>query len=213
MPPVLGTSAVTMMGQRSVARPEPEGQARPARSPAPDLPAFAELFETYFAFVWRTARRLGTPESNLDDVVQETFATAHRRWHEFEGRSSLKTWLYGIVFNVARALRRELGAKYPAALHAERRADPDLLADGGEGPHESAAKREAARFVERFLGRLNQDQRDVFVLAELEQLSAPEIATVVGAPLNTVYSRLRLARLEFAKAVARHRARDERRNR
>jgi RNA polymerase sigma-70 factor, ECF subfamily len=213
MPPVLGTSAVTMMGHRSVARPEPEGQAPQPAPAAPGLPTFAELFETYFAFVWRTARRLGTPEPNLDDVAQETFAIAHRRWREFEGRSSLKTWLYGIVFNVVRAFRRELGAKYPAALHAERRADPDLLADGGEGPHESAAKREAARFVEHFLRRLNEDQRDVFVLAELEQLSAPEIATVVGAPLNTVYSRLRLARLEFARTVARHRAREEGRDR
>jgi len=98
------------------------------------------------------------------------------------------------------------------ALHAEQRADPGLLADGADGPHESAAKREAARLVDRFLERLNENQRDVFVLAELEQLTAPEIATVLGAPLNTVYSRLRLARLEFAKAVARHRARDERRS-
>jgi len=75
------------------------------------------------------------------------------------------------------------------------------------------AKKEAARFVDQFLQGLNHDQRDVFVLAELEQLSAPEIATVLGTCLNTVYSRLRLARGEFAKAVARHRARDDWRNR
>jgi RNA polymerase sigma-70 factor (ECF subfamily) len=111
---------------------------------------------------------------------------------------------------VVRTHRRELGAKDPVALHAELRSDPDVLPDRADGPHEQATKREAARFVDQFLQRLNQDQRDVFVLAELEQLSAPEIATVLGVNLNTVYSRLRLARGEFAKAVARYRARDGR---
>ena len=195
------------MAQRSVIPQEPREQL-PAVLPAL---TFAEIFDSYFVFVWRTARRLGVPESHLDDVVQETFMVAYRRRDDFEGRSSLKTWLYGIAFNVVRAYRRELGAKYPAALDAERRADPGLLADGADGPQESAAKRQAVRFVDGFMRQLNEDQRDVFVLAELEELSAPEIATVLGAPLNTVYSRLRLARAEFAKAVARHRARDERR--
>jgi len=187
------------MAQRSVIPQEPPEQL-PAALPAL---TFAEIFDGYFVFVWRTARRLGVPESHLDDVVQETFMVAYRRRDDFEGRSSLKTWLYGIAFNVVRAYRRELGAKYPAALNAEQRADPGLLADGADGPQESAAKREAARFVDGFMRQLNEDQRDVFVLAEL--------ATVLGAPLNTVYSRLRLARAEFGKAVARHRARDERR--
>ena len=197
------------MGLRSAIRPEPQGQP-PAPGSGP-TPTFAELYDSYFGFVWRTASRLGTPESNLDDVVQETFMVAYRRLPDFEGRSSVKTWLYGIAFNVVRAFRREMGVKHPVALHAELRADPELLADRADGPHERTAKREAARFVDEFLRRLNEDQRDVFVLAELEQLSAPEIAEVIGAGLNTVYSRLRLARVEFAKAVARHRARDERR--
>jgi RNA polymerase sigma-70 factor (ECF subfamily) len=200
------------MGQRSLIQAEEQGQGQaPAAGGAAAL-TFAELYESFFVFVWRTAYHLGTSESNLDDVVQETFMVAYRRQEEFEGRSSVKTWLYGIVFNVVRAHRRELGVKYPAALHAELRADTDRLVDRADGPHERAAKREAARFVHQFLQHLNDDQRDVFVLSELEQLSAPEIATVLGTGLNTVYSRLRLARVEFAKAVARHRVRDEWRN-
>jgi RNA polymerase sigma-70 factor (ECF subfamily) len=210
MAPVLPTKAETTMVQRQAVRcetPEPG----PAPGEAPAAPVFAELFETYFAFVWRAAHRLGTPDSSLDDVVQETFMVAYRRQRDFEGRSSVKTWLYGIVFNIVRAHRRELGTKHPAALHADQRADPEGLVDGADGPHEWAAKREAARFVDDFLQGLSQDQRDVFVLAELEQLSAPEVAGVLGTPLNTVYSRLRLARVEFSKAVSRHRARSERR--
>jgi RNA polymerase sigma-70 factor, ECF subfamily len=197
------------MGLPWVRATDVQGQA-PA-TPAPHAearPTFAELYESCFTFVWRTARRLGTPEANLDDVVQEIFMIAYRRQDQFEGRSSPKTWLYGIAFNVVRAHRRELGAKHPHLLLDENRVDPGLLADAGDGPHEHAAKEEAARFLDQFLESLDDDRRDVFVLAEMEQLSAPEIAAIVGAPLNTVYSRLRLARADFSKAVARRRARD-----
>ncbi len=181
--------------------------AIPHSRPEP-RPTFAELYDSCFAFVWRTAKRLGTPEANLDDVVQEIFMIAHRRQDEFEGRSSVRTWLYGIVFNVVRAHRRQLRAKHPHTLDGEGPADPDLLEDGADGPDERAAKHEAACFLDEFVSSLDDDRRDVFVLAELEQLKASEIATVLGAPVNTIYSRVRLARAQFSKAVARHRARD-----
>lgn len=193
------------MGQRSVQPTEALGQG--ARQAEP-RPTFAEIYESCFSFVWRTTIRLGTPQASVDDLVQEIFMIAYRRQNEFEGRSSRKTWLYGIVFNVVRAHRRELRAKQPEALEGQAPADPDLLADGGPGPDERAARREAGLFLEQFLDSLDDDRREVFVLAELEQLSAPEIAAVSDAPLNTVYSRLRLARADFSKAVARHRARD-----
>jgi RNA polymerase sigma-70 factor (ECF subfamily) len=196
------------MRPNSAIRPEP--QAQTPVSGDSHASTFAQIYESCFAFVWRTAFRLGTPEANLDDVVQDVFVVVFRRQAEFEGRSSIKTWLFGIVFNVVRTHRRQLGSKHPAALHADLRADPDLLVDRNDGPQEQAAKREAARFVDQFLEQLNEDQRDVFILAELEQLSAPEIATVLEVGLNTVYSRLRLARAEFTKAVARYRARDRR---
>lgn len=203
------THPVEAMAQPAVI--QRESARAPAAAGGAQRLSFAELFESHFAFVWRTASRLGTPEASLDDVVQETFLVAYRRQGDFEGRSSVKTWLYGIAFNVVRAHRRELSAKHAAALQPDEPADPDDLPDGADGPDEWAAKREAARFVDHFLDTLNQDQRDVFVLAELEQLSAPEVAGVLSAPLNTIYSRLRLARAEFAKAVARHRARNDRR--
>ena len=76
--------------------------------------------------------------------------------------------------------------------------------------HRNARRRS---FIDRFLDSLDDDLRAAFVLAELEQLTAPEIAAVVGLPLNTVYSRLRLARIAFAKAIARHQAGEARRTR
>src|ERR1044071_9469405 len=102
-------------------------------APAPAAPhpqprlTFAELYESCFAFVWRTARRLGTPHASLDDMVQEIFMVAYRRQDELEGRSSAKTWLYGIAFNVVRAHRCELGAKHPHLLGEETRVDPGGL--------------------------------------------------------------------------------------
>ena len=80
---------------------------------------FAEVYDATFAFVWRSALRLGAPALTVDDVVQETFVIVHRRLGEFEGRSSLKTWLFGILRNVVRAHRRSLLAKNPHALHPE----------------------------------------------------------------------------------------------
>jgi RNA polymerase sigma-70 factor, ECF subfamily len=175
-------------------------------------PTLAEIYEEHFPFAWRSALRLGAPRANIDDVVQEIFIVAHQRLADFEGRSSVRTWLFGIVLNVVRAHRRALLAKQPHALRPEVRADPELVADPAAGPHERAARAEAARIVEQVLDALDDDKREVFVLAELEQMSAPEIAAALAIPLNTVYSRLRLARQAFARAAARHRARDERRS-
>jgi RNA polymerase sigma-70 factor (ECF subfamily) len=185
----------------------------PAEERVDPRPTFAKLYDSQFAFVWRSAHRLGTPQANIDDVVQEIFLVAHRKLAQFEGRSSIKTWLFGIVLNVVRGHRRALCAKHPHALWPTAGADPEALTDTAAGPHELATQAEAARLVERLLDTLDDDKREVFVLAELEQMSAPEIARAVAVPLNTVYSRLRMARREFAAAAARHRARDEWRTR
>jgi RNA polymerase sigma-70 factor (ECF subfamily) len=171
--------------------------------------SFEQIYEAHFAFVWRSSRRLGAPPADLDDVVQEIFVVAHRRLSEFEGRSSVKTWLFGIVLNVVRSHRRGLRAKHPHALRDESRSDPETLADLSDGPQELSAKVEAARQVDQLLETLADEQREVFVLAELERLTGPEMALLLDIPLNTIYSRLRLARRAFAEAAARHRARQQ----
>src|SRR5438046_2152742 len=133
MSPIPRTSRAETMRQRPVPGSDAQGQPPCGVEPRP---TFAELYESCFAFVWRTARRLGTPDASLDDVVQEIFMVAHRRQEDFEGRSSVKTWLHGIVFNVVRAHRRELAIKHPHALLAEPPTDPELLADRADGPDE-----------------------------------------------------------------------------
>jgi RNA polymerase sigma-70 factor (ECF subfamily) len=180
-----------------------------AREDVADPLAFANVYEEQFAFVWRSACRLGVDPSHRDDVVQETFVVFHSRLSEFEGRSSVKTWLFGILVNVVRAHRRTFRKGQARRPPAAAGPDPETVVDTSASPHECAARAEAARLVMQLLAALDDDKRAVFVLAELEQMSAPDIALALGVPLNTVHSRLRLARQEFAAAAARHRARDE----
>jgi len=177
----------------------------PAETPPPTEPVpFETIYDTYFPFVWRSTLRLGVPPAHVDDAVQEIFLVVHRKLDGFEGRSTLKTWLYGITLRIARVHRAR--ARQSAVEHA---LEPEQVqAPDGARPDERAQTAEAARVVNALLEGLDDDQREIFVLAELEQLTAPEIAGALGLKLNTVYSRLRLARAAFAEAAARHRARD-----
>lgn len=175
---------------------------------APSIPAFPQLYEEYFTFVWTSARRLGVPAASIDDAVQEVFVVVHRRLGEFAGRSSMKTWLFAIVRNVAREARRSIRRKSPhdapGALE-----DPDALAGSPEDRPDRVAERSSEnRVLHALLDKLDDDKREVFVLAELEGFAAPEIAEAIGINVNTVYSRLRHAREEFADAAARYRARE-----
>ncbi len=165
-------------------------------------PSFAEVYEAHFDFVWRTARRLGCSEEALDDVAQDVFIVVHRKLSAFEGRSSVKTWLYAITRRVVADHRRKQHRRRPTntPFHDERAVSPDA------GPQELAARQQAATLLYSFLESLPDEQREVFVLAELEQMTAPEIVEATGVKLNTVYSRLRLARRAFERVVARQAA-------
>jgi RNA polymerase sigma-70 factor, ECF subfamily len=188
------------------------GVAQPALVPAPEAmvsspPSFEAVYEECFPFVWRSVKRMGVAESAVDDVCQEVFLVAYRRLPEFEGRSSIRTWVFGIVLNVVQVHRRTLHRKSPAHRATGELVDPDTLpADGG--PHHQATLQQAARVAHEILEQLDEDKRAVFILAELEELPATEIAEAVGANIHTVYARLRAARAEFARAARRYRARD-----
>jgi len=120
----------------------------------------------------------------------------HRRFAEFRGSSTVRTWLYGIVRNVASNHRRSLARKRESVpLDVE----PASLAPG---PAEAAEQAESAAFVERFLGGLDVKKREVFMLALLEEMTMPEVAEALGIPVNTAYSRLRLARVDFQRELA-----------
>jgi RNA polymerase sigma-70 factor (ECF subfamily) len=163
------------------------------------------VYEQTFDFAWRSARRLGVSSGAVDDVVQDAFVVVHRRLSEFEGRSSVKTWVFGILLRVVSDHRRTLRRK---GGHAELPHE-DVLVSQGSLPTDALEARQAASLLHALLDELDDDKRTVFVLAELEELAAPEIAEALSIPVNTVYSRLRAAREAFERALARHRAREQ----
>ena len=170
----------------------------------PPVPSFEEVYAAHFDFVWRSARAMGVPSASVDDVVQDVFMVVHRRLSEFEGRAQLRTWLARILVRVICEHRRRFRRKEAHAPLEEEPVDRGQL-----GPLEQVARREAARALLAILDAMDDEKRQVFVLAEVEQLPVPEIATALGINVNTAYSRLRLARAEYEKQLSRLRARDE----
>jgi RNA polymerase sigma-70 factor (ECF subfamily) len=161
--------------------------------PSGEHQRFAAIYREHLPFVWRSLRRMGTPDSMLEDATQDVFIVAARRIDEFEGRSSIKTWLFGIAMRVVKTHRRSLW-RHERKLEA--------LTHAGEGPaRDPLAQRDAQRTLLRLLDQLDDDRKAVYVLAELEGLTAVEIGEGLGLNVNTVYTRLRSARLALREAA------------
>jgi RNA polymerase sigma-70 factor (ECF subfamily) len=157
--------------------------------------SFEGVYAEYVGFVWRCLRTLGVPEASIDDAAQDVFVVVHRRLEDFRGESSLRTWLYGIVRNVAanqRRSRRRKGGAEPL--------DAELPSDCPP-PDERAQAQQALSFVQAFAAQLDDKKRDLFVLALVEELSIPEVASILNIPLNTAYTRLRSVRQAFHLAL------------
>ena len=164
--------------------------------PIPPEFSFETVYEEQFAFVWRSLRYLGVAPSSVDDAAQDVFVVVHKKLEGFDGQASIRSWLFAIAHMVALGYRRRerrKGGHLPL---------PEGIPSSAPGPDDRLQSADAFRFVQSFLDTLDDDKRAVFVLAELEQLSAPEIARALQVKLNTVYSRLRAARGAFQKAVA-----------
>lgn len=178
-------------GAFSAPRSDPEA----AHAGSGPRPTIAEVYEVHFAYVFRGLRGLGVRPDLVDDAVQDVFLVVQDKLPAFDGSAKVSTWLYAIVVRIARRYR-ERAAKEASRFVADEPACAAQL-------EETIAHGERLAFARRALSALDQDKREVFVLAVIEQLSAPEIAVVLNVPLNTVYSRLRAARIAFSSQVAR----------
>jgi RNA polymerase sigma-70 factor (ECF subfamily) len=164
---------------------------------ASGVPPLAEIFRQHAPFVWRGLRRLGVPECDVEDVCQEVFVVVHRKLADFEGRSSLRTWIYGICARTASDYRRSGRVRREVVTDAP----PDAPHEGGQ--HEAVALKQARATLDRILDGLDDDKRAVFVLYEIEELTMAEVAEALGCPLQTAYSRLHAARKVVEAGVAR----------
>jgi RNA polymerase sigma-70 factor (ECF subfamily) len=191
--------------KRSVPPPLPARAV--ARGKVATEQAFRELYEAHAPFVWRNLRRLGVADADVEDKLQEVFVVAHRRWDDFADRGhGPRAWLFQIVLRVAADARRHR-RRHPV--------DPD----GGiaqerqsiDAPQAAAVdKRQALDQLDRALATLDIGRRAVLVLHEIEQMTAPQIARTLEIPLNTVYSRLRVARIELEQALRESQCEDAR---
>jgi RNA polymerase sigma-70 factor (ECF subfamily) len=181
---------------------ESQAQSRPGPREAPTtLPSFRSVYDDYFDFVWTCTRRLGVPAEAVDDVVQEVFIVVHARLKTLERPASLRSWLYGVLRRTVSTYHRGRRAR-----NARESSQPTVDESAGPmqpSPLDLAVLSDEVKLLWRLLGELDSLKREVFVLAELEEMTMPEIAEATGIPLNTAYSRLRAARQEFDAAFAR----------
>ena len=145
--------------------------------------------------MWRSLRQLGVPGVDVDDALQEVFVVVYRRLSDYEDRGLMRAWLFSITRQVARHYHR-------ATTRAESRLRRLVVDVAAPDVEEMMARREAEDLVTEFLDGLEEPQRLVFHLADIEGLTAPEIAASLGVNLNTVYARLRSARKRFERVLA-----------
>jgi RNA polymerase sigma-70 factor (ECF subfamily) len=169
--------------------------------------AFARLVALHEAMVFNLAARLLGDAEEARDLSQEVFLQVFRSLDRFEGRSSLRTWIYRIVVNQCRNRQRwwrrrrrerslplqDLTEAQEARLSEERGRD--------EGPQQQLERRDRAREVQAALSALSFEHRAILMLREVEGLSCEEIAHALTLPSGTVKSRLARAREALRRRV------------
>jgi len=153
------------------------------------------LFEAECAYVWTTLRRLGVARADLEDVCHEVFVTIHRHLDEYDPSLPLRPWLFLFAYRKASDYRRRSHRRHEQLGEVFEPADDSPL------PDELAERSEERSLVLRALDALDLEKRAVLVMHEIDGCPMPQVAAALEIPLNTGYSRLRLARQEFARAV------------
>jgi RNA polymerase sigma-70 factor, ECF subfamily len=166
---------------------------------APPTPAeFTSLYRAQIGYVWSSLRRLGVRDADLEDVAHDVLATAYRRWSDYDPTRPLRPWLFGIAYRVASDFRRR--AHHLREVFED---EPTDIADDAEGMDVRLSGDQDRVLLQQAIDCIDEGRRAVFVMHELNGHTMPEIADALGIPLNTAYSRLRLARADLTAAVKR----------
>ena len=176
--------------------------------------AFRDFYRALLPFALHFARDLGVDDASVDDVVQQVFWVAARRFHEFRAEydtaRAIRVWVLTILRHAVSEYHRSIRRKSPHLRLPH--IDPETIVDSQHlGPHETLVRIEAANQIRRLIERLHPKKREVFVLAEIERRTLAQIADELGVKVDTVSSRLRSAWRDFEHAAERDRLRDTRR--
>ena len=172
-----------------------------------DRRAFSQLFDRHHGRVYAMCARLLHERSDVEDAVQQAFLEAWRCLHKFEGRSRFTTWLTRIAIHTSLGLRRKVKRLvFTDEVRPEAAVHEIGWGKGPSRPDDDVQLRDRRLALHEILTTLTEKKRVVFVLAELEGMTAPEIGEILSVPDATVRTRLFHARKEFARAAAQHRA-------
>jgi RNA polymerase sigma-70 factor (ECF subfamily) len=161
------------------------------------------LVLSHFDSIWRLLRRLGVPESMVDDAAQQVFVIATNKVSKIQPGSE-QSFLFGVALRIASDERRKARRRQDVAELEE-----SALSHEGPTPDELIDQRKARALMDDVLEAMPLELRTVFVLYEMEEMTMAEIAGVLGIPAGSVASRLRRAREYFHEYVRRYRAKWE----
>lgn len=179
-----------------------------SRNAALGPPSSAKIFEEYAPRVYHLARRLLGNAADAEDVTQNVFLQLVRKLSTFRGEAAFSTWLYRVTVNAALSFRRKRASHQMVSL-------PEPLDDFGaeghhrapvhpwtRGPEQETLDNETHQLIEAAIAELPENYRDVYVLADVEELPSDEIAGMLGISVSAVKSRLHRARLLMRKSLA-----------
>jgi len=160
-------------------------------------PDFETIYRNEISYVWDFLRYVGIPAKDLEDVAHDVFVVVHRHFSEYDSHRPIRPWLTGIAFRVASDYRRR--------AHTYREVFSEEVHAAAPGPNAETrlSHKQAYELLLKALDRLSPERRAVFVLHEIEEVALTEIAVILTVPVNTIYSRLRRARKQFAAALER----------
>jgi len=176
-----------------------------------DVPPFDSIYTQYIDFVRFSARYFGVAPTAMDDVVQEVFMVIHRKLGTLRQPESLRSWIYSIVRRTVTDHRRTQRTRHASDLllsffvETQQETQPT--------PLELTEQSEAAALLWGLLEEIDPAKREVLILVETQGMTVPEISDGLEIPLDTVYTRLRAARIAFEAALRRRIAREKSRER
>lgn len=191
------TETAPSVEYKKVPEPHPPADRPTGRADGESDSVLARVYEAEFDFVCRSLYRLGVPHQDIEDIAHEVFLTFLHRLADYDATRPVRPWLFGIALRVS-ARHRQRSTRRQELANAMR-----SNSDGV--PREDAA---AQQLVVQALHAVELDQRGVLIMHDIEGLSMPEIAEALSIPLNTGYSRLRLARERLTREVRRIAARE-----
>jgi len=174
---------------------------------SPPLPAaeadafFGALFQRELSYVYRSVQRLGVPERDAQDVTHDVFVVVHRKLASYDRARPLRPWLLAIAARVAADYRRL------SRNRLEQVGITTQPADGGLSQDARLEQRDARALLLEALQAVDEERRPLLIMVDLDEVNVTEAARALELPLNTAYSRLRLAREELTAAVRRLAAR------